>query len=350
MQSMSGYVLLIQRDGTIAAVETSGMNAGALVWDAQGLFFSDTQRDYLMTSAGTTMWESPKADLQVAAYVDQDGQHVGIYNLGWDHDSDLGYVEQVVTTSAAGVSRYDVAGFSYVTAQCESRVFSIAEAVGPYTSVAQSLGATQRDYAPYWPDTLTQVFPKPETVGDAFVSFMQDGTGGNPPVDGATCRNNQILSVTDHQTGTPQPPSITVWPVDGHKPSEHTIVDLQGESPDVEDQVATSGTVADWSPSPDQLVWLGGDGIVRSTSINDGTSTQLWDSGTRIGTSEIGSVTFVGSSLYILDHIGGRVRLRVHDLATDATKEMYAGNLGYKDTDTGLVPQGLAIAPDEVSH
>ena len=201
---MSGYVLLVGRDGAVSAVKTSGMDNAALVWDNQGLYFSDTSRDYLLTETGMRTWDSPKTDFQTAAYANPDGGWVSIYNLGFGAPGDeMGYVEQVVVTSANGAVRYDVPGFITATAQCGSQVFSLAEVVSPFTSLAQDMGAVIRDYPPFWPDMLTQVYPQPPTPSDALVSILQTSSGGTAFT--STCRDQQMLVIGAGSWVPPKP-------------------------------------------------------------------------------------------------------------------------------------------------
>jgi len=344
---MSGYVLLVGRDGAVSAVKTSGMDNAALVWDNQGLYFSDTSRDYLLTETGMRTWDSPKTDFQTAAYANPDGGWVSIYNLGFGAPGDeMGYVEQVVVTSANGAVRYDVPGFITATAQCGSQVFSLAEVVSPFTSLAQDMGAVIRDYPPFWPDMLTQVYPQPPTPSDALVSILQTSSGGTAFT--STCRDQQMLVIGAGSWVPPKPPVVTVWPIDGSTPSQRTIVGSNGEFLGLVSEVATFATVADWAPTPDSLVWFGGDGIVRSTNITTGRSVELWDSGSM--RSAYTGVTFSGPLMYVLDPIGDwtadrLMRLRVHDLTSGVTKELLTTRLSFEAQDSKLVLRGLAVPP-----
>ena len=345
--SMSGYVLLFDSHGKVSAVKTSGMNIADLVWDEQGLFFSDTNQDYLMTDTGMKTWDSPKTNVQESAYITPDGIHVSMYNLGFgDVGAEMGYIEQIVETSQDDVTRYDVAGFATMTAQCGSRIFSISEVVEPYTSLAEQAGATRRDSpAPYWPDMLTQVYPKPATVADGFKGVNLTSYGGF--AHGSVCRDDQILAITGGQNETPR---IVTWPVYSGNPVQHEITGPNNEQLALDAQIAGFGRIAQWSQSTDELVWYGGDGLVRSTNIDTGRTTTIWDSGTPQIQSTPAGITFNESKLYILDSDerwspNREMRLRVHDLATGITVEVFRTRIGYEQRDPTLVLRGMATPP-----
>ncbi|MCL2735219.1 MAG: hypothetical protein FWD75_01135 [Propionibacteriaceae bacterium] len=344
---MSGYLLLINRDGKISSLKTSGMDRASLTWDEQGLFFSDTKGDYLLTDSGMTTWDSPKTDMQVAAYVNPDGTHVGIYNLGFgDADSEIGYIEQVVVTTPTEATRYDIAGYSTVTAQCGSRIFTISEVTNPYISLAADSGAVTSDIPPFWPDMLTQAYPRPDDPSEGFISIDPAGRGGH--AIGSACREDRIMAITGGQR---QPPEVISWPITGEAPSHHKVVDEDGKSLGLATEVAIYGSVATWSPSPDELVWFGGDGIVRSTNVTTGRSTSLWDSQSARMNSAYTEVSFVGSKVYVMDPVGEwapdrQMRLRVHDLSDNTTREILTSHMGFEAKDHLLVMRGIAARPN----
>ena len=53
-----GYVLLVNDRAEVSAIRTAGMDVADLVWDERGLFFSDVERDYLLTETGLTTWDT----------------------------------------------------------------------------------------------------------------------------------------------------------------------------------------------------------------------------------------------------------------------------------------------------
>jgi len=102
-RTLSGHVLLIDAEGQVSSITTAGMDSGSLTWDDNGLFFSDTRRDYLLTEDGLRIWDSPKTDMQVAAYARPGGGYVSVYNKGFGGaGSPMEYVEQVVETTDQG--------------------------------------------------------------------------------------------------------------------------------------------------------------------------------------------------------------------------------------------------------
>lgn len=341
-----GYVLLVTDSGQISAIRTAGMDVAALHWDDQGLFFSDVERDYLLTESGLTTWDSPKTDLQVGVWAKPDHSGwVSVYNVGFGGGGQFGYIEQVVETTTSGVTRYDAPGFSTLTAQCDDRIFSVAEIDKPFQQQGQQMGAMERSVAPYWPDGLIEIYPMPGRWTDGLTSVRLDGYGGY--AFRATCREETILSVTGGQN---QAPMVVTWPTDGGTPEAYTIVGLDGEALGLDTQVALFATSADWSSSPDELVWMGGDGLVRSTNIQSGRSADLWDSGTDFRHWSYNTVVFNDSTVYVLDMVGEpddnpSMRLRAHDLASGVTRDLMGFRLNINKAGSTLVTRGMAIRP-----
>ncbi|MCL2483476.1 MAG: hypothetical protein FWF43_08720 [Propionibacteriaceae bacterium] len=359
--SMSGYVLLVDSHGGVSAVRTSGMDLAQLVWDEQGLFFSDTDKDYLLTGQGLDTWASSKTDVQVAAFSKPGGGHVSVYNLGFGDSArdlgqadeggeDLGYIEQVVDSGDGGSSRYDVAGFSSVTALCGSSVFSVSEVGDPYVSLAQAMGASQRTSAPVWPDMLTQIYPKPLSLEEGLKSVDQDSIG-DYALRGSVCRDGSILTISANpMKNTNAALSVVTWPTDGRPRVAQPIVGPDGKALPVGSEIVSGTSVAEWSPDSDHLVWIGGDGVVRSTELSHGTTTTLWDSGAERIRSPYTTFAFSGSTVYVLDPVGAwapdmQMRLRSHDLVTGETREVLTVKLGFERVDKGLCLRGIAIRP-----
>lgn len=347
---LNGYVLLISRNGNISAYQTSGMDIGTLVWDSNGLFFSDTEYDYRLADTGLSKWPSPKTDVQVTNHPLPNGVgYVGLYNLGYlGPDEELGYVEQVVETTSGGARRYDVAGYSTATAWCDSTLFSISEVVKPYEMIAQEMGATWRELPPNWPDMLTRVYPGPPTNEDGIVSIRANGYGGY--ARNSICRNDTIIAITTDQ-GTPA--RVVSWPTDGQDPAEQLLTDPTGNSLALERAIVGLASLAEWSVSGDTLNWYGGDGILRSTDITTGATVAIWDSEPVVELYRSSDVafTFCGSTLFILEPTSRDasadqpMRLRSYNLDTQAHQEILTTSLGYASHDHNLVLRGFAIRP-----
>jgi len=238
-----GYLLLIHDNGDVSAIRTAGMDRADLVWDERGLFFSDTGRDYLLTESGLTTWDSPKTEVQVEAWPMPDRYGwVSVYNYGFGDSSSgqFDYIQQVVETTADGVTRYDVPGYTTLTAQCGSTIYGAAEVGEPYTSLAQGMGAVVRDdVAPYWPDMLTQIYPLPSTWAEGLRSVRLGGYDGYGFK--ATCRDDVILGVTGGQN---EPPQVVVWPTNGDEPSTHMVLGPEGETLGLDSEIALYATSA----------------------------------------------------------------------------------------------------------
>lgn len=346
-----GYVLLIDKGGQVSAIRTSGMDVADMVWDENGLFFSDTERDYRLDKSGLTTWDSPKTNLQIAMYSQPNGDsYVGVYNLGFGGtDSPFSYIEQVVHTSNDGAVRYDAPGYSTLTAQCGDEVFSVHEIGEPYLERAQVMGAKPRGAPPpYWPDMLSKIYPSPQTWPDAIRATDSVGMIAYGYAFRATCRGTRIISVNGG--GVYHSPHVVVWPTVGGSPEFQLIRGPQGEVLKLEDDVAMAATSADWSRIDGELIWFGGDGIVRATDVITGFTVELWDSGTDMRRLPFNKVAFQDSDVYVLSTVGENsstpfVKLRVHDLESGTTREILTMKLDVGKVGSTLVARDMEIRP-----
>jgi hypothetical protein len=339
-----GYVLLINAAGSISAIRTSGMDIAALTWTGNGLFFADTQRDYLLTDTGLTAWPSPKTNVQEAAFAKPDGSgYLSLYNHGTDGQS---YTEQLVDTTGTASTRYDVAGFNRLTSLCGTTMYGAAEATQPYTGPAQKMGAVESEDPPYWPDMLTQLYPKPATPQAGLKSIL--GFPGDTFSSPAPCRDGQILTISS--AGGPRP-TIVTWPVNGQPATSHPIVGPAGEPLGLSQDVGDYAKNADWSTADDELVWLGGDGIIRATNTTNGHSHNLWDSGTNFIGSAYNNAIFNNDTIYIFDtdnENAGHTRqmkLRSHNLTTGTTHNILTTQPGYTAINPNLAQRDIATRP-----
>ena len=346
----AGYVLLIDQTGGVSAIQTAGMDVATLVWTEKGLFFSDVDRDYLLDAEGLKAWDSPKAEVQVAAYPKPDGGgYVGVYNVGFGdvEAGDAGYIQQVVdTTEERRSERYDVAGFTTLTAWCDGEIYGLSEIVEPYLSVAVDAGAKKREVPPFWPDMMSRLYPKPASLVDGFRSVSNNGVGGY--ARNGICRDGTVMSVS---IGQNDPTTVVTWPVDGDR-SERVLVGPAGEALNLEPDTAFLGYVADWSASASELVWFGGDGVVRSTDIQTGRTQELWNADVDLHSS-YNNIQFQNQVVYVFDAIAGQdsadrvMRLRAHDLVTGVTDEILTVQPRFELMARGstVVQRGIAVRP-----
>ncbi|MDR1791004.1 MAG: hypothetical protein LBR20_05025 [Propionibacteriaceae bacterium] len=339
-----GYVMLFDAEGEVKQIQTKGMDNGMIGWDDNGLFFADTERDFRLDQDGLTAWESPKSDFQDALFRKPDGSgYVALYNLGFDDD--LGYTDQVVDTTGNSSQVYEMVGWQRVAGWCDGSMYGISEAAGPYIPLAQAQGATERETAFYWPDVLTQLYPKPDSAEAAYRSVRPDQNITETAYYAQTnsCSDGSLITINeDDTTDKGWVSSVTVWPVDGGTPVTHEM--------DIDPEIASFAQTASWSPDPQHVVWLGGDGIVRSTNTTDGTSTELWDSETDFGATGSSQATFVGDTVFIFHPTGeandGNMQLTSHNLTTGETRDILTTSHGVGDDRFPLLPRGIAVNPN----
>ncbi|MDR1266384.1 MAG: hypothetical protein LBK42_12725 [Propionibacteriaceae bacterium] len=298
------------------------MDVAALLWDEQGLFFSDTARDYLLTGQGLQTWDSPKTNLQTAVHADPAGGHVAVYDPGAGPPATV----QVVATTSRGAARHDAPGRSALTAWCGQKLYSVAETAEPYLDLIQATGVVERDTSPRWPDMLTQLWPQPDNLESGLISVWPDGQDGY--ASGGACHKNTILTLT---VGQGHPADVVAWPTDGRPPKTHPVVGPDGRplgpDPATASPIVSSGLVTDWSADDDHVTWCCGDGVIRSTDIHTGRTDNLWDTGAERVRSGRNAIAFDGPVAHVLAATdpadpNSPLRLRSHDLSRHTTQDV----------------------------
>jgi hypothetical protein len=270
-----------------------------------------------------------------------------LYNYGTGDTAagDPAYVEQVVVTSPDGARRYEVAGFTTAIAWCDSGMYSVAEAGEPLLDIARQHGAQQYDIPPTWSDILSRVYPPGDPLVGQFRSVLPDGRQGY--AQWAICRDETILTVT---SGQAEATRLVIWPTDGTPPSAVPLVGLAGEPLNLDPYIASQSRIMDWAPDKRELVWFGGDGKLRSSNLDTGQTSTLWDSEIDWNRSANNTVTFQGSTLYLFTVQGEpsanpTMRFWAHNLDSEQTTDILTVNLHAKSVDRALEQRGFAIRP-----
>lgn len=291
----TGHVVLVAPDGSTRAIETSGMDHARLLWTASGLFFSDTERDYLLGEV-LRSWPSPKTEYQDAALIAPDGSIVSVFNEGADGD---GYTEQIVVGDGRSASRrYDVFGLNQVIAQCDRGLVGIAEVSGAeFTRIAAERGVVKRSEDDR-PRMLTWLHPRRSAAREALIGVEQSRTM-NLPWGVVPCDDHVVTHLVSVGDGAPDL-RIRRWDTRTGKSTEHRLQSPDGPVALSLDDFTASVSAPELT-GDGQLLWYGGDGVVRVSDPATGWTERLWDSGLPSNNRQMTEAFFQGRWLFLLD-------------------------------------------------
>jgi hypothetical protein len=100
-----------------------------------------------------------------------------------------------------------------------------------------------------------------------------------------------------------------------------------------------------------ELLWLGTDGLIRSTSVNSGNTHTLWRLGTALDPDNNSLARFIGTELYFLQvptyGADADIVLRRYDAISGGSGEVVARiPLVNKGLSTDLVLRDFAVSPE----
>lgn len=294
-----GHVVLVHEDGSSVSLRTSGMDVASLVWSASGLYFSDTERDYLLR-ASLESWESPKANMQEAAFQTPSGIFISLFNDGWNEDGT--YTEQVVVNDGTSSRRYDVQGYNEVVALCGEQIFAVAELTGEEnTAKAKAEGVR---VAEGMPQMLTQIYPQPDRKEGTYRAGYFSEMVGYLTSDEA-CTDDGVIHylLADFKAYTSDETlmsyAVRSWNTRTGEASQKDLVDMGGAILPISDEAFALSVARTWISEGGGLVWIGGDGVVRRTDVVSGATIELWSHGRALGSGVTAS--FTADELFILE-------------------------------------------------
>ena len=172
-----GYAAFVDAGGNAALLETTAMDVGTVSWTNYGIFFSDTEFDYLIRTDGANLVQvSPKTDYQDGLVHLGEGRWAGAYNHGISED---GYDTQVIVTSAAGASRGRAFNWYPLLGGCSGELFGITER---YTDDERGESVLSQLYSPS--DGIAEI----ELAGMAAI-FNNTGLGNAS----APCQQSELV-------------------------------------------------------------------------------------------------------------------------------------------------------------
>jgi hypothetical protein len=319
------------------------MDHGQLLWTSEGLYYSDSEHDYLLGEQAKS-WPSSKAHFQEFAFNLSDGTRFSLYNSGYDK---TGYREDAVSNNGSASTVTPVLGYNEIAIPCGSTVFGIAEVSGDVNQkLAQRLGIIKKPSQSSMPQMLTRLYPRDSRVADNFVAAI-DAPETNYMTRDAVCSGSTIHYFVKYGSQPDQDDYIASWDTATGRESHVPVRDLGSAIPGDIHVVRTANTL---TPSG-ELLWLGTDGLIRSTSVNSGNTHTLWRLGTALDPDNNSLARFIGTELYFLQvptyGADADIVLRRYDAISGGSGEVVARiPLVNKGLSTDLVLRDFAVSPE----
>ncbi|MGB9034727.1 hypothetical protein BLJ79_16345 [Arthrobacter sp. UCD-GKA] len=342
----NGYLVLVDGQGEIKALETSGMDNAQTDWSEHGLVFADTANDYHLQD-GLHTTPSVKTDYQQAMSGSGAGSSLGLYNDGFN---ETGYTEQAVGTSPDGAVLHDVEGYYQVTGFCDGTLFGLAEPSGAYAREAGLSGHESVGTYAFRSLMLSRLSGTPSgaerVIGIRTVDESSQDATDAPCVEG---RLHHLASTYD--AGGTATPVIRSWDVETATFTQHEIV-LSPEAQALENGdygFEMHGYSRD-SVRESNLDWVAVDGRVMSTNLETGRTKVLFAVAADdydVASSQR-SVEFTPTSLAVVtsSQDGKAVSFVQYDRYTGEELRRFDLPDVAKALNTGLVLTDLAVRPD----
>ena len=342
----TGFIGLIDADGTLRTIRTAGMDNGQLDWSAAGLVFADVGDDYHLAETLTRI-ESPKTNLQQAIFAADDGGTLGLYNDGFTDD---GYASQLVTTKSGHAVLDEVQGNYLVTGLCDGRIVGLSEPTGPYAAQAEASGIPMLGDFEFRSQMLSRIGTAPD--GREEVVAIAETDEGSQFASDAPCADGKLVHLATLRPDLhSQVPVVRVWEIATGALEQHEIRLAKGVQSLVNDDLGFEfDGYTRASLRGGQLDWVAIDGRVMSTDTTTGMTTErftLADDGYD-PKNPLRAIEFTASTLQVLtvDTASGIARFVIYDRDNgDETVRFDIPGVA-EAVDSGIVLRDLAVAPE----
>lgn len=340
----SGYVLLVDPDGTTRMIRTTGMDTALMAWTEAGLFFADDQRDYLLDEEGLVTTASPKPNVQISLDV-VDGAFVAIYNDGF---TDTGYRTDLVVHRDGQSQSYVLEGFPTVVSRCADGLVGVADASGRFAEYPV-------DEAEDLPAQLVQwLWPGPQEMLASQAAASDDW---HDHAKDAPCVDGVVHALTSQPHGEPNVDGLRrersilrSWNTFTGERTDYELLDGQGQPLPLEIDQMSQSRYGEHSVRGDELWWWGADGTVRATGLRTGRTRELFTTKSEFSSTNVAEVVFTKDYLFVLDirneDTSEELGLSRYALATGEREEVVRIRDVNPRLSTDLVLRGIAIKPD----
>lgn len=340
----TGYVVLVDADGTVRTLVTGGMDTGLLHWSEDGLFFADPERDYLLTADGLTTTASPKTNAQVSLHR-VGTRHVAVYNDGFTEQG--GYRTELVVHEGGRSELAPHEGMPWTVARCGDQLVGIQEATGPLEREypPDGDGIRPRLLVRLWPGTPDVLARVPATHDepldgapdapclDGVVHVLTYRPYGEPDADGVRARRHVVLA----------------WDTVSGDLDHHELVDEAGEPLALDGDATSFAQYGADSLVDGELRWFGPDGVVRGTDLATGRTRELVATTSRVDDTNSAVAVLSERDAFVLDvpddDLAQDMVLTRYPLDGDEPAEVLRVAGVNAERTVHLVLRGIAIAP-----
>lgn len=219
-----GYVVLIDSDGTERIFRTEGMDLGQLSWDTSGLFFSDQEYDYRLSSA-LVRSESPKRESQYDIQATGEGGSIAAYNDGFTDD---GYVSQVVEFDGRISTLREVEGYYFATSFCDGTLYGIGQPSGPYAQTVEKRGGALQGESGFTAVMLSRL--SATSSGREEVVAIVDTVDSFTTGEDVPCAEGVIRTIGSRYTSDGEVPILRSWNITTGELADVDLVDADGRA------------------------------------------------------------------------------------------------------------------------
>ena len=341
-------IVLADPDGSTRSIQTSGMDTGLVTWNHDGIYFADTQADYLLNTE-LHRWPNPKTNVQAFALDTPDGL-LSIYNDGSDGEI---YTETFVQSTPNGPKTSTITGYNEILGKCDQRLVGIAPVTGD--DYIKEIQERRLIANPEWDDfMLTQLYPATKSPKAALISASQTKAHDAAIEALMPCENGVLpFFATPEGKDGERLPEVYQWNTRTGKQTKTFLKNADGTRLWWDYEHSNTLSSAVFSPELDtagRLIWYGGDGVMRATDPDTGRTSELWRSSIESPeeTSPM-SVYFDRDHLFVMDvpTETGPEPIIVHQFDIETGKDTIIATIrGLNErTSIDFIPRGFAVKP-----
>lgn len=343
-----GRLILIKADGSFETIETSGMDSAKLIWDERGIYFTDKEKDYLLTNDGLQTWDELKATGHYSLY-ERGDEYISLYNAGRLKETPKGsYSTQVVVRSGSMSRNFIVEGEHAASGLCEDgQVYSVAEPTGDYQDPSQPRGLEEYAVALFRVNLDAEKEELVARGGEDIGSVLSRAT---------VCENRVLYSIMRVRDGeTWEKPSLAyllAWDTVTGEYAVRQMLDPEGEP--VQASLEGGGRIAELGYHDDFVVaedgrlhWYMGDRVF-ATDLATGMTEELFEVFPETVNGNV-NIRFGEDdfTLFIDDHDLDYFMMTRHDRATgEELNRVELHGLLERTSPERLIPRGFAARPD----
>ncbi len=320
------------------------MDTALMAWTADGLFFADDERDYLLDEEGLASTVSPKPNAQISLDV-VDGAFVGVYNDGFTKD---GYRTDLVVHRDGQSRSHVLEGLPTVVGRCGNELIGVADASGRLAEepTDELDGLPPKLVQRLWPGSQKVLASHPTASDEA-----HDNAVDAPCVDGV------VHTLTSQPHGEANAEGLREsrlilrsWNTSTGQSTDHELLDEEGQPLPLDVDQMSQSRYGEHSVHGDELWWWGADGTVRATSLKTGLTRDLFITASEFSSTNLAEAVFTDDHLFVVDvpneDTSADLVLSGYPLATGEREEIAQIPEVNPRMSVDLVLRGLAIKPD----